>query len=155
MPGLDCCLIAWNQSNLHAGPVPADSRRVFAVRTASYIDGLVLRARDPSIAGNRSRLPLPVAQAFGANVPESLIAAYDLFDKFFGTASKISADRACHICRTLSTEATLELSPCRACRTPYLIANAAPRIELSHTFSCPGCSGTLGGPHAAARKRKK
>ena len=95
------------------------------------------------------------AQAFGANVPESLIAAYDLFDKFFGTASKISADRACHICRTLSTEATLELSPCRACRTPYLIANAAPRIELSHTFSCPGCSGTLGGPHAAARKRKK
>ncbi|EKZ95800.1 transcriptional activator FlhC [Cupriavidus metallidurans] len=96
-----------------------------------------------------------MAQAFGANVPEALIAAYDLFEKIFGTISKISADRACHICRIISTEATLELAPCRVCRTPYLIANTAPRIELSHNFSCPNCSGALGGPHADSRKRRK
>ncbi|BDB30094.1 MULTISPECIES: FlhC family transcriptional regulator [Cupriavidus] len=95
-----------------------------------------------------------IALAFGANVPEAFIAAYDLFEKFFGTSSKISADRACHICRTMSTDAQLELAPCRVCRTPYLIANAAPRIELSHAFSCPGCSGLLGGPNGAARRHK-
>lgn len=95
-----------------------------------------------------------IALAFGANVPEAFISAYDLFDKFFGTTSKISADRACHICRTTSTDAQLELAPCRVCRTPYLIANTAPRIELSHAFSCPGCSGTLGGPNGSVRRRK-
>ncbi len=93
-----------------------------------------------------------IALAFGANVPEAFIAAYDLFDKFFGT-SRISADRACHICRTMSTDAQLELAPCRMCRTPYLIANTAPRIELSHAFSCPGCSGALGGGNGSARRR--
>ncbi|MFC4524757.1 FlhC family transcriptional regulator [Cupriavidus pinatubonensis] len=95
-----------------------------------------------------------IALAFGANVPEAFIAAYDLFDIFFGTASKLSADRACHICRTMSTDAQLALAPCRVCRAPYLIANAAPRIELSHAFSCPGCSGLLGGANGAARRRK-
>ncbi|SDD57583.1 transcriptional activator (FlhC) [Cupriavidus sp. YR651] len=94
-----------------------------------------------------------MALTFGANVPEAFVAAYDLFDKFFGPSSRISSDRACHICRTMSTDADLDLAPCRSCRTPYLIANTAPKIELSHSFSCPGCTGSLGN-HQLGRRRK-
>lgn len=94
-----------------------------------------------------------IGLAFGANVPEAFIAAYDLFDKFFGPDSRISADRACHICRSMSTDAQLDLAPCRSCRTPYLIANTAPKIELSNNFSCPGCTGALGNVQLGRRRK--
>ncbi|QET04059.1 hypothetical protein FOB72_18075 (plasmid) [Cupriavidus pauculus] len=95
-----------------------------------------------------------IGLAFGGSVPEAFIAAYDLFDKFFGPDSRISADRACHICRSMSTDTQLDLAPCRSCRTPYLIANTAPKIELSNSFSCPGCSGALGNGQLGRRRKQ-
>lgn len=95
-----------------------------------------------------------MALATGANVPAAFIAAFDVMQSLFGSDLKLTADRACHICRAMASSAEVELAPCRICSTPYLIANTGPRIELSHNFACPSCSASLSHQTVAKRKRR-
>ncbi|MFS8981160.1 FlhC family transcriptional regulator [Cupriavidus necator] len=89
----------------------------------------------------------------GANVPEALIAAYDVVAQTFGSDLRLTADRATYLARTMAEESELSLAACRACGTDYLIANSAPRIELSRSYACPACSGTLSSSPWRRRQR--
>lgn len=78
-----------------------------------------------------------------ANVPEALIAAYNVTERALEPDLRLTPDRASYLARTMAVESEVSLAPCRSCGTDYLIANSASRIELSRSYACPACSGVL------------
>jgi len=86
-----------------------------------------------------------------ANVPEALIAAYNILEKAFSSDLRLAPDRACYLARATAEETEVSIAPCRSCGTDYLIANAGPKIELSGSFCCPSCNGTLSAPARGRR----
>jgi len=96
-----------------------------------------------------------LALANDCNVPEAFIAAFDAVTNFFGSELKLTADRACHLARSMGTDAHLSLSPCRSCGTPYLISVAGARPQLSGSFACPSCSGAFGTSQSIKKRRKR
>jgi hypothetical protein len=96
-----------------------------------------------------------IGLANDCNVPEAFIAAFDAVTKFFGSDLKLTPDRACHLARSMGTDAHLSLSPCRSCGTPYLISVAGTRPQLSGSFSCSSCSGALGTSQSIKKRRKR
>ncbi|WP_340526912.1 FlhC family transcriptional regulator [Cupriavidus necator] len=95
------------------------------------------------------------AFATGATIPEAFISAVDIGKHMFGDESKVTADRAFHLLRSMATEHDLDVRACRTCGTAYLTANG----DLAHSVLCPSCSGTLTSPNVGrvgrTRPRKK
>lgn len=95
------------------------------------------------------------ALSMEASVPEAFIAAVDNGKHMFGEESKLTADRAFHLLRSMATEHELDVRACRTCGTGYLTAMG----DLAHSVLCPCCSGTLSSPNVGrvgrTRPRKK
>ena len=83
------------------------------------------------------------ALANGGNIPEALIASIDVAEKMFGKELVISPDRAIHLTRAMAIHSRLTMTPCRTCKTEYILSNEQGRIELAKDFFCPGCSYSL------------
>ncbi|GJG97745.1 FlhC family transcriptional regulator [Cupriavidus pauculus] len=81
------------------------------------------------------------ARADGYNPVEALIAAYDLFRRFFGEESRVTPERSIHAAQLSESGAHLRLAPCKMCETPYLVANSPDKIGMPTGFQCPGCFG--------------
>ncbi|TPQ30673.1 FlhC family transcriptional regulator [Cupriavidus pinatubonensis] len=88
-----------------------------------------------------------------AKVPEALIAAYNVTAQAFASDLRLTADRASYLARTMAEESEVSLAACRCCGTDYLIANSGSRIELSRSYACPVCSGTLSAAPWRRRRR--
>ncbi|GAB7548780.1 hypothetical protein CS8_084760 [Cupriavidus sp. 8B] len=95
------------------------------------------------------------AIASEATIPGAFIAAVDISKHLFGDDSKLSADRAFHLSRSMASEHDLAVRGCRTCGTAYLTASG----DLAHAVLCPSCSGTLTSPNfgrvGRTRARKK
>lgn len=83
------------------------------------------------------------AVAEGANHAEALIATYDIYGRFFVQSPLISADRGNLMIRAMAADTRLTVSPCRSCSTHYVLANSENKIEMSHSWDCPACTGQL------------
>jgi hypothetical protein len=80
----------------------------------------------------------------GANTPQALIAAADLYNQLFpGGRALLATDRGYNLTRFMAADARLLIAPCRECQTHYIVSNNESKIELRHNFSCPACSHTL------------
>ncbi|GLC91950.1 hypothetical protein Tamer19_13580 [Cupriavidus sp. TA19] len=90
-----------------------------------------------------------------ASIPEAFIAAVNVSQHMFGDESKVPAERAFHLLRSMATEHELDVRACRTCSTAYLTAIG----DLAHSVLCPCCSGTLSSPNVGrvgrTRPRKK
>ncbi|KAI3611789.1 hypothetical protein D8I24_0047 (plasmid) [Cupriavidus necator H850] len=130
---------------------PAKARKIYlehhgASSTCGQMPSSVAWHFESSTARVQSTLFLwlyRICVSEGANVPEALIAAYNVTQQTFDVDLRLTADRASYLARTMAEESELSLAACRNCGTDYLIANSAPRIELSRSYSCPACFGTL------------
>jgi hypothetical protein len=84
------------------------------------------------------------ALQMGANTPQALIAANDLYNQLFpGERALLATDRGYNLTRAMAADARLAIAPCRECRTHYIISNNESRIEMHGSFSCPACSNGL------------
>jgi len=95
------------------------------------------------------------ALANGGNIPEALIASIDVAEKMFGKELVISPDRAIHLTRAMAIHSRLTMTPCRTCKTEYILSNEQGRIELAKDFFCPGCSYSLKSRSAKKQAKSK
>lgn len=80
----------------------------------------------------------------GANTPQALIAAADLYNQLFPSGRALLAtDRGYNLTRAMAADARLSIAPCRGCQTHYIVSNNESKIEMRNSFSCPACSNTL------------
>lgn len=93
------------------------------------------------------------ALSVDTTIAEAFISAMDVSGRVFGATSKVPPERAFHLARSMATEDELAIRPCRSCGTAYLASNSAMKIELSHSFLCPCCTGTLSATNAAKGRR--
>ena len=84
------------------------------------------------------------ALEMGANSPQALIAAADLYNQLFAGRALLATDRGFNLTRAMAADARLSMAPCRACRTHYIVSNNESKIEMQHSFHCPACSNGLG-----------
>jgi hypothetical protein len=84
------------------------------------------------------------ALQMGANSPQALISAADLYNQLFGARALLATDRGLNLTRAMAADARLSVAPCRACGTHYIVSNNESKIELQHNFYCPACSNGLG-----------
>ena len=81
------------------------------------------------------------ALQMGANSPQALIAAADLYNQLFpGGRALLATDRGYNLTRAMAADARLSIAPCRACSTHYIVSNNESKIEMQHSFHCPACS---------------
>ncbi|MFS8979220.1 FlhC family transcriptional regulator [Cupriavidus necator] len=83
------------------------------------------------------------AMAGDVSTPESFVATLDIHRAFFADDCKVPAERSLHLARSMSMTEELAVWSCRKCGTPYLASNSSAKIELSQSFLCPCCNGTL------------
>ncbi|WP_321936224.1 FlhC family transcriptional regulator [Paraburkholderia sp. J8-2] len=82
----------------------------------------------------------------GANTPQALIAAADLYNYLFRSGRALLAtDRGYNLTRAMAADARLSIAPCRECGTHYIVSNNESKIEMRNSFTCPACSDTLVG----------
>ncbi|KAI3593335.1 hypothetical protein D9X30_1645 (plasmid) [Cupriavidus sp. U2] len=93
------------------------------------------------------------AIACDVSTPESFVAAMDINRAFFADDCKVPPERSMHLARSMSMNEELAVWPCRKCGTPYLASNSSDRIELSQSFTCPCCNGTLTATRGGNRRR--
>ncbi|MEM5316058.1 FlhC family transcriptional regulator [Paraburkholderia sp. JHI869] len=82
----------------------------------------------------------------GANTPQALIAAADLYNHLFPSRlALLATDRGYNLTRAMAADARLSIAPCRECSTHYIVSNNESKIEMRNSFTCPSCSDTLVG----------
>ncbi|CAM3370816.1 MULTISPECIES: FlhC family transcriptional regulator [Cupriavidus] len=91
------------------------------------------------------------AIACDVSTPESFVATLDIHRAFFSDDCKVPPERSLHLARSMSMHEELAVWPCRKCGTPYLASNSSAKIELSQSFLCPCCNGSL----TASRGRRR
>jgi hypothetical protein len=80
----------------------------------------------------------------GANTPQALIAAADLYNHLFRNGQRLLAtDRGYNLTRAMAADARLSIAPCRECHTHYIVSNNESKIEMRNSFTCPACSNSL------------
>jgi len=94
------------------------------------------------------------AIACDVSTPESFVAAMDINRAFFAEDCTVPPERSMHLARSMSMNEELAVWPCRKCGTPYLASNSSDRIELSQSFTCPCCNGTLTATRGGNRRRR-
>ncbi|WP_066733014.1 FlhC family transcriptional regulator [Cupriavidus sp. D384] len=94
------------------------------------------------------------AIASEVSTPESFVATMDINKAFFADDCKVPPERSMHLARSMAMNEELAVWPCRKCGTPYLASNSSAKIELSHSFTCPCCNGTLTATRGGNRRRK-